>query len=523
MFRFGKKKKQAQEEKKQQSPAADVDEAYYDQWIDHTKSNDPVYEGAYENDGDNPVYEGAYENDGDNPRVEDEYDDWGTSDHHLQKPGQPPVVEDLYDEFTETKEDVSNQEYEEVEEEGDIFGFDSKKATYVNTTSPGWANKPRAPPVKGTQLTTKKPISAQLPQDEYEDVTGEGDIFGFDKKATYVNTPAPQWGNKPPPVKGAPPSTRKPVSAQQPPSLPKTKPPSQRPKSVQTPTYTNVNEPTPYEMPQNSSYVNANRQDEGESYEEMEGLDLKPTYVNVTSQDIGGESYEEVDRLDIKKGPPGAENVEYYEDILPDNEVPKPQVTVSIAERQQQLQKKETKEPPKKRGLAADYQKMKFEMLAQKFKEIDSGEAKSEPAKTTSDKKKTWPPKSGANDEATPAKGTVTSLTRGFQGPGANKPKDKANMKGLLWHKAPGRNKYHEEHCELDGSNLKLFRNKNDPNPYFTINTMQCHLAPAPEEYEKKNVFKLTAGASRDYFGAFNAGEMKAWMNALRPVVKTAK
>ena len=505
MFRFGKKKKQAQEQKKQQS---EVDEANYDQWIDHTKSDDPVYEGAYDNDADVP-------------RVEDEYDDWGTSDHHLQKPEQPPVVEDLYDEFTESKEDVGNQEYEEVEEKGDIFGFDSKKATYVNTTSPGWANKP--PPVKGTPPTTKKSISAQLPEDEYEDVIGEGDIFGYDKKEMCVNTPAPGWANKPPPVKGAPPSTRKPISTQQPPNLPKNNPPSQRPKSVQSPTYNNVNEPTPYEMPQNTNYVNANRQDEGESYEEMEGLDLKPTYVNVTSQDLGGESYEEVDNLNMKKSPSGAENVEFYEDVLPDNEVLKPQVTASIAERQQQLQKKETKEPPKKRGLAADYQKMKFEMLAQKFKEIDSGEAKSEPAKTISNKKKTWPPKSGANDEATPVKGTVTSLTRGFQGQGANKPKDKVNMKGLLWHKAPGRNKYHEEHCELDGSNLKLFRNKSDPNPYFTINTTQCELAPAPEEYEKKNVFKLTAGASRDYFGAFNAGEMKAWMNALQPVVKTAK
>ena len=48
-------------------------------------------------------------------------------------------------------------------------------------------------------------------------------------------------------------------------------------------------------------------------------------------------------------------------------------------------------------------------------------------------------------------------------------------------------------------------------------------MVSAPEEYEKKNVFKLTASASRDYFGAFNASEMRAWMNALRPVVKTAK
>ena len=518
MFRLGKKKKKAQEQKKQQLPAAAIDESSYDQWVDHSKpTNPPVDEGTYDtwiDDAEAPS----------NPQVEDEYDDWSTSDHHLQKPAeQPPKVEDFYDDFAETKEDAGNQEYEEVEEEGDIFGFDNKKGASKHTaTSPSWVNKP--PAVKGAPPSIKKVISVQPPQDEYEDVMGEGDIFGFDdKKGSSTKATSPSWANKAPPVKGAPPSSKRPTSMQRPPDVPKNPPPSERPKSVQSPTYMSVKEAEPYEMPLGQNYVNVNRQEEGESYEEMEDLNLQPTYTNVTSQDVGGESYEEMDGLDLQSAP-AAENDEYYEDVLPDDRVQKPPITASIAERQQQLQKKETKEPPKKRGLAADYQKMKFEMLAQKFKEIDSGEPKSEPAKITSDKKKaTWPPKSGGNDEATPAKGTVTSLTRGFQGPGANKVKDKVNMKGLLWHKAPGRSKYHEEHCELDANNFKLFRNKNDPSPYFTINTTQCELASAPEEYEKKNVFKLTAGASRDYFGAFNASEMRAWMNALRPVVKTAK
>lgn len=515
MFGFGKKKKKAQEQKKQQLPAAHIDDSSYDQWVDHTKptTNPPVDEGTYDNwidDAEAPS----------NPQVDDEYDDWSASDHHLQKPEQLPKVEDLYDDFVDTKtEDVGNQEYEEVE--GDIFGFDGKKGASKHTaTSPSWVNKP--PPVKGTLPSIKKTISVQTPQDEYEDVMGEGDIFGFDDKKGSKAT-SPSWANKAPPVKGIPPSSKRPISMQQPPNVPKTRPPSERPKSERNPTYMNVKEAEPYEVPLDENYVNDNPQEQGESYEEMDDLDLKPTYVNVTSQDVGGESYEEVDGLDLQSAP-AAENGEYYEDVLPDDHVKKPPITASIAERQQQLQKKETKEPPKKRGLAADYQKMKFEMLAQKFKEIDSGEPKAEPAKMTSDKKKaTWPPKRGGNDETAPVKGTVTSLTRGFQGSGANKAKDKVNMKGLLWHKAPGRSKYHEEHCELEGSNLKLFRNKNDPKAYFTINTAQCELASAPEEYEKKNVFKLTAGASRDYFGAFNAGEMRAWMDALRPVVKAAK
>ena len=519
MFGFGKKKKKAQEQKKQQLPAENIDESSYDQWIDHTKppaTNPPVDEGTYDNwidDGKTPS----------NPQVEDEYDDWSMSNHHLQKPEQLPKVEDLYDDFVETKtEDVGNQEYEEVEGEGDIFGFDNKRGASKHTaTSPSWVNKP--PQVKGAPPSTKKAISMQTPQDEYEDVMGEGDIFGFDDKKGSKAT-SPSWANKAPPVKGIPPSSKRPISMQQRPNVLKNHPPSERPRSEQSPTYINFKEAEPYEMPVGQNYINVNQQVEaGESYEEMEDLNLKPTYMNVTSQDAGGESYEEVDGLDLQSAA-AAENGEYYEDILPDDRVQKPPITASIAERQQQLQKKETKEPPKKMGLAADYQKMKFEMLAQKFKEIDSGEPKAEPAKMTSDKKKaTWPPKSGGNDETAPVKGTVTSLTRGFQGSGANKAKDKVNMKGLLWHKPPGRSKYHEEHCELEGNNLKLFRNKKDPKPYFTINTTQCELASAPEEYEKKNVFKLTAGASRDYFGAFNVSEMRAWMDALRPVVKTAK
>lgn len=418
--------------------------------VNHTKTkktNPPQDEGTYDNwIDDNPS----------SPQVEGEYDDWSTSDHHVQKKEDLPPVEDLYDDFVEQK-DVGNQEYEDVTGEGDIFDFGGSKATYTNIT--------------------------------------------------------PSWANKAPPVKGIPP-TKRPISVQ-PPAFPKSLPPGERPKSMQSPTYMNVNAKTPqnvtatpYEVPLDSDYVNVEQQ-EGESYEVMDNnLEIKSSYVNVGTQDVGGEAYEEVDDLDLKKSP-AAENAEYYEDVLPDDHVKKPPTSASIAERQQQLQKKEIKEPPKKRNLAADYQKMKFEMLAQKFKDIDSGETKPE----TSDKKAVSP--------APKTAGTVNSLTRSFQ---ASESKDhKVNMKGLLWHKAPGRNKYHEEHCELDGNNLKLFRSKTDPKPYFTINTTQCELAAAPEEYEKRNVFKLTAGASRDYFGAFNAGEMKSWMNALKPVVKSAK
>lgn len=529
MFRKKKKNKEQEKQKAQQSPPPeDKGDENYDQWIDHTKStatqNLPPVDDTY----DDWIDDAAVSS---NPKVEDEYDDWGTSDHHLEKPEQPAPDMDIYE---VGGDDVGNQEYEEVEEEGDIFGFDNKKGSSVKhtATSPSWVNKP--PPVKGTPPSAKRVISAKPPQDdnlEYEDVVGDGDIFGFDKKKGSPTSPtSPSWANKAPAVKGMPPSIKRPMSMQQPPDLPKSQPPSERPKSMQSPTYINVSkkdnvqnpeEPASYEVPLNQ--MNVDQQVEGESYEEMDDLDLKPTYVNVTSQDVGGESYEEMDDLDLNKSTPTSpapDVVDYYEDTLPDNDFKKPQITATIAERQQQLQKKETKEPPKKRGLAADYQKMKFEMLTQKFKEIDSGETKPEPM-TSEKKKATWPPKKSANDEATPAKGTVTSLTRGFQP--SIKAKDKVNMKGLLWHKAPGRNKYTEEHCELDGSNLKIFRNKNDSNPYFTINTLQCELASAPEEYEKKNVFKLTAGASRDYFGAFNAGEMKAWMNALKTVVKTSK
>lgn len=536
MFRK-KKKKQEQEKQKeqQQQPPPAVDDTY-DQWIDHTKpttGQPPQVDDTYDEwvDDGGPPAEDQYDNwindstASTNPKVEDEYDTWGTVQEKTKnQPG----------------EDVGDQEYEQVEEEGDIFGFDNKKGSSKYTAnSPSWINKP--PIVKGTPPSAKKVISTQPPQDgslEYEDVMGEGDIFGFDdKQRSSTSTTSPSWINKPPPVRGTPPSNRRPISMQRPPDLPKSHIPTERPKSVQSPIYKNVipstsgkaQEPEAYEVPQNGS-----QQQEGESYEEMDNLDLKPTYVNVTSQptymnvtsqDVGGDSYEEMDGLDLKKTTPASptEGTEYYEDVLPDNHIKKPPITTSIAERQQQLQKKETKEAPKKRGLAADYQKMKFEMLAQKFKEIDSGEPKPDSITTTGDKKKaTWPPKHSANDEATPIKGTVSSLKRGFQPSDAHKSKDK-NMKGPLWHKAPGRNKYYEEHCELEGSNLKLFRNKNDPNPYFTINTTKCEMSAAPEEYEKKNVFKLMAGASRDYFAAFNAGEMKAWMNALRPVVKAAK
>lgn len=539
---FRKKKKQEKQKAQQSPPAsppADQTEDTYDQWIDHTKPQgaqgppqaevedtyDEWIDDAKSSKSKLPPVEDAYDNWVDDapsstqPKVEDEYDDWGTT------------------------EDAGDQEYEEVEEEGDIFGFDNKKGSSKHSaTSPSWVTKP--PPVKGTPPSARKMISPQPPQDgdnlEYEDVIGEGDIFGFDnKKASFKNTTSPSWANKAPPVKSALPSAKRPVSMQPPPNLPKSLPPSQRPKSMQSPTYKNVPQSTgstvqeaeyivlnsseEYEVPM--SQPNTTQQEEGESYEEMDDLDLKPTYVNVPSQDVGGESYEEMDDLDLKNPnptSPGA-GADFYDDVLPDDHATKkPVVTTSIAERQQQLQKKEVKEPPKKRGLAADYQKMKFEMLAQKFKEIDSGETKPEPTMSAEKKKATWPPKNSAADEGTPAKGTVTSLTRGFQPNAVNKPKDKA-IKGLLWHKAPGRNKYTEEHCELEGPSLKIFRNKNDPKPYFTINTAQCELAAAPEEYEKKHVFKLTAGASRDYFGAFNAGEMKAWMNALKPVVKSAK
>ena len=519
----------------------DNDDITYDNWIDDAPSPPPPS----------------------NPPLDNEYDDWATSDHHVLKTEQPPPVEDLYDEFVDPGKDASNQEYEDVEGQGDIFGFDNKmQSSSTTATSPSWVNK--SPVVKGTPPSAKKFNSAHPPsvpkspipklptgqpppedivyecgQDvgnqEYEDVEGQGDIFGFDnKKGTSTNTATtPGWANKAPEIKGIPPS-RRPVSMKSPPNLPDSNPPKGRPMSMQSPTYggsadvqsSNENGAAAYEIPLSQSYMNIKPQDEGESYEEMGDVDLKPTYVNVTSQDVGGESYEEVDDLDLKKStpsaPPTEANDEYYVNALPDQQMIK--TTMSIAERQQQLQKKETKEPPKRRGLAADYQKMKFEMLAQKFKEIDSGETKSEPTRVNSDKKAKWPPqKTGTNDANAPEKGTVNTLTKSFQLSGTDKGKDKANMKGLLWHKPPGRSKYHEEHCELEGSNLKLFHSKNDPKPYFTINTAQCELAPAPEEYEKKNVFKLTAGASRDYFGAFNAGEMKSWMNALRPVVKAAK
>ena len=502
MFRKKKKKQQEQEKQKgQQSPPAslpaDQTENTYDEWIDHTKpqgaQNPPqdIVEDAY----DDWIDDAKASSKSKLPPVEDAYDNW------VDDAPAKPIVEDEYDDWGKT-EDVSNQEYEEVEEEGDIFGFDNKAGSSKHSaTSPSWVNKP--PPVKGTPPSARKVISP-----------------------------------KPPPVKGTPPSIKRPISMQPPPQLPKSQPPSQRPKSMQSPTYKNVptsvdsseavyivpTAPEEYETP--LSHSNSFQQEEGESYEEVDDLDITPGYVNVTSQDVGGESYEEMDNLDLNNSTPtspAAGVVDFYDDVLPDDHATKkPVITTSIAERQQQLQKKEVKEPPKKRGLAADYQKMKFEMLAQKFKEIDSGEAKSEPTMAADKKKATWPPKKSATDEATPAKGTVNTLTKGFQPDKMNKPKEKA-IKGLLWHKAPGRSKYTEEHCELEGTNLKIFRSKNDPKAYFTINTTQCELATAPEEYEKKNVFKLTAGASRDYFAAFNAGEMKAWMNAVRPVVKAAK
>ena len=542
MFRKKKKKQEKQKAAQQSPPAsppADQTENAYDKWIDHTKpqgAQAPTVEDTY----DEWIDDGKASSKSKLPPVEDAYDNWVDD---APSPAKPKVEDEYYN--CGTTEDVGNQEYEQVEGEGDIFGFDNKKGSSKHSaTSPSWVNKP--PPVKGTPPSARKVISPQPPQDgdnlEYEDVVGEGDIFGFDnKKGSFKNTTSPSWANKVPPVKGPPPSAKRPISMQPPPNLPKSLPPSQRPKSMQSPTYNNVpqskgsdiqeavyiipNSPEEYEVP--LSQANTVQQ-EGESYEEMDDLDLKPSYVNVPCQDVGGESYEEMDDLDLKNTTPtspaaGVTVNDFYDDVLPDDHATKkPVITTSIAERQQQLQKKEIKEPPKKKGLAADYQKMKFEMLAQKFKEIDAGEAKSEPTMAADKKKATWPPKNSAADEGTPAKGTVTSLTRGFQPNMVTKPKEKA-IKGLLWHKAPGRNKYSEEHCELEGTSLKIFRSKNDPKPYFTINTAQCELAAAPEEYEKKNVFKLTAGASRDYFGAFNAGEMKAWMNALRPVVKSAK
>ena len=108
--------------------------------------------------------------------------------------------------FVGTKiEDVGNQEYEEVKGEGGIFGFDNKKGAYKHTATPSWVNKP--PQVKGTPSSTKEAISVQTPQDEYEDVMGEGDIFGYDKKGSKATSPS--WANKAPPVKGIPPSSKK--------------------------------------------------------------------------------------------------------------------------------------------------------------------------------------------------------------------------------------------------------------------------------------------------------------------------
>ena len=439
MFR---KKKQQQSH----SPATTTSPAAANYVNTNTKSNvpPPVVEDFYDNwtEGDNKPT-------GKPPIVEDEYDNW---DPVTQKPGppsQPPVVEDLY-EF----KDAGDQEYEDVDDQGDIFGFDKSKANQQANATPSWANQ-------GGQ----RPISMQHP----------------------------------PPPRNAPPSGR-PLSE-----------------------YVNK---TPYQNVISGGHkvLSPNKPpDEGESYEEMEDLDLRPKYQNVSPEDdVGGGSYEEVEDLDKPKQPHLPEVTDLYDDMVSSEPVEKP---ASIAERQKQLQQSGNKEQqPKKRGLAADYQKIKFEMLAQKFKDIETEEKQLPQATTkpgTLEKKKSWQSPNVAADATSPEKGTVDTLTRSFQG--TKKPGDKLTMKGLLWHKPPGRSKYHEEFCELDGSDLKLFKNKNDSKPYFTINTTQCDLAVASEEWEKKNVFKLTAGSSRDHFGAFNASEMKQWMNALKPVVKGSK
>ncbi|XP_065898627.1 uncharacterized protein [Dysidea avara] len=386
----------------------------------------------------------------------------------------PPVVEDLYDDWTEG-DNKPTEKPPIVEDEYDNWDPVEQR--------PG---PPSQPPDTGDQ--------------EYEDVDGQGDIFGFDKsKAKQSTNTIPGWANK---------GGQRPTSMQ-PPAPPRHAPPSERPSS---------------EYVNKSPYQNVNPADEGISYEEMEDVDLRPQYQNAPPEDEGGGSYEEMEDLDLNK--PKQPNIpavtDFYDDMVSSEPVEKP---ASIAERQKQLQQSGNKEQqPKKRGLAADYQKMKFEMLAQKFKDIETEEKKPPDTATktnTLEKKKSWPPPNVAADATSPEKGTVDTLTRSFQG--TKKPGDVLTMKGLLWHKPPGRSKYHEEHCELEGNSMKLFKSKNDSKPYFTINTMQCDLAVASEEWERKNVFKLTAGSSRDFFGAFNAGEMKQWMNALKPVVKGSK
>jgi len=410
-----------------------------------------------------PVVEDFYDdwNEGDNkptgkpPIVEDEYDNWDPVNQKPGPPSQPPVAEDVY-EF----QDTGAQEYEDVDGQGDIFGFDKSKAKQPTNVAPSWANK-------GGQ----RPTSMQYPAPP--------------RNAPPIARPSSEYVNQTPYRPGGP--------------------------KVQGPNYINT-PPLPSNKPP----------DEGESYEEMEDLDLRPQYQNISpDDDVGGGSYEEMEDLDLNK-PKQPEVTDLYDDMVSSEPVQK---TVSISERQKQLQQSGNKEQqPKKRGLAADYQKMKFEMLAQKFKDIETKEKKSPEATTktaTLEKKKSWPPPNITADATSPEKGKVDTLTRSFQG--TKKPGETLTMKGLLWHKPPGRGKYHEEFCELQGSELKLFKTKNDPKPYFTINTTQCELAVASEEWERKNVFKLTAGSSRDYFGGFNAGEMKQWMNALKPVVKGSK
>lgn len=400
----------------------------------------------------------------------------------------PPVVEDLYDNWTGGNNQPTGKS-PIVEDEYDNWDAVNQK--------PG-------------------PPSTDTGDQEYEDVEGQGDIFGFDKsKAKCINT-TPSWANK---------GGQRPTSMQ-PPAPPRNAPPSGRPSSefVNRALYQNV---TPGRAKvQSPNYMNTSNppEDPGESYEEMEDLDLRSQYQNISLDDEGGGSYEEVEDLDLTKPkqPNVPEVTDLYDDMTPSKPVEKP---VSIAERQKQLQQSGSKEQqPKKKGLAADYQKMKFEMLAQKFKDKETEEKKPPEAAaktTTAVKKKIWTPQNAAADATSPEKGTVDTLTKSFQG--TKKKGDTSVMKGLLWHKPPGRRKYHEEHCELEGSNMKIFKNKNDPKPYFTINVSQCDLAVATEEWERKNVFKLTAGSSRDYFGAFNASEMKQWMNALKPIVKISK